>query len=359
MLSQSQKNLEMRKQTPYLLLFFLVVLTANCAGIRYITIDTREPGRIDWIPSIETVVVVNNTVQQPDYLGHSLTLVGQPSRTAMASSENLAFIYTEALAQFIDEEEHFYRVLLYHLPIRTDNNFSSESPLSLGTMATLLRESGADAIISLDRLYMSTNIRATIDQQHGFFRAELIARKQSTIRVYNTDMGGIPSVHYTDSLIWRGNMVQGVSPEFYMANFLPSRTEAMQTLAVRAAERMSQVLSPHWVTQERWFYTTLGARMREGGAFARANQWERALDNWKIAYNSARRAARAKAANNIALAYEMVGDLDNALEWATLAYQLFEQYTTTNSLERRRSLLLRNELQRRVNVRERLMNMME
>ena len=336
----------MKKSTPLFLLIFLTLLLSSCMGIRHITIDTREPGQIDWSPNVLSVVVVNNVVQQPDNIGHNLLRIGSESlERVSASSDSIAFIYTEALAQFIDEEGHFERVLFLHTPIRTDEYFFEDRPLSLDDLRDILRETRADAIISLDRLIMQTEMREHF-QQEGFVFGELAARIQSAVRIYMPTLEGvIPMLynHRPDTLMWRG--------------FVPAREEAMQILAVHTAERMMNRLSPHWVSQERWFYTLFNTRMREGAAFARGNQWDRALERWEGAFHSLRRADKAKAATNIALAYEVLDDLERAHEWATIAHQLFEKHTSPNSLERRRSLLYKNELQRRLNNLNRLLDM--
>ena len=346
----------MKKLTPLFLLISFALTLSNCMGIRHISIDTREPGRIEWSPNVLSVVVVNNVVQQPDDIGHDLLRLGYQSiERASASSDSIAIIYTEALAQFIDEEEHFQRVLFLHTPMRTDEDFLAENPLTLDQMREILRESRADAIISLDRLVIQTAKREILRQEKLLW-GELITRIQSTVRIYKPTMEGIlPAVIQSDSLSWNGFDRTKIMP--HDADILPTREEAMKMIAVRAAERMTNALSPHWASQKRWFYTSLNARMREGVTFARGNQWDRANESWKAAFNSARRTDKAKAATNVALAYEMLDDLENALEWATLAHQLFEENTSPNSLERRRALLHKNELQRRLRNSTRLLDM--
>jgi hypothetical protein len=46
----------------------------------------------------------------------------------------------------------------------------------------------------------------------------------------------------------------------------------------------------------------------------------------------------------------MMDDMNQALEWATLSSDLFNESTEPNSFERKRSLLYKNEIQRRSNA---------
>jgi hypothetical protein len=338
----------MKKITLCFALIAIGLLLSNCAGIRYLSIETREPARIVLPANVSTIIVVNNVVQQPDDIGHNRTRIGRTAwERETASSDSIAIFFTEALAQFLGEEEYFERVLYFHDPIRTDQDFFVERTLSPEKMGEIMRLSGADAIVSLDRLLMQTDITEHF-RTEGFLYCDIIARIQSVIRVYMPTMEGqIPVIHYSDSLRWQGFDLAGRIA--YTDAVLPTREEAMKELAIRAAEKMTNTLSPHWRTQERWFYTSPNARMREGASFAQRNQWENARESWETVFNSRRRGTeKAKAANNIALAYEILDNIERAHEWATIAHRLFEESTAPNSLERRRSLLYKNELERRL-----------
>lgn len=348
----------MKKIILFLFLITIVLLLSSCMGIRNITVDTREPGYITWSPDISSVVIVNNVVQQPDDAGHTIRRFDSPTwERDSVSSENIAIIYTEALAQFIEEEEHFNPVFYIRDPLRTDQNFLEEHPLSPEAMGEIMRKTGADAIISLDRLLIQTELKELFAPS-GFLFGEIVARLHSIIRVYTpTAEGRIPVVRYTDSLSWKG--LDPLGKLEYGIDILPMREEAMKEFVILTAEKMTNVLSPHWTTQKRWYYTSPNSRMREGERFARGSQWDRALERWKTAFENVRGVEKAKAASNIALAYEMSDNIEKAYEWATTANQLFETHTSPNSLERRRSALYKAEIERRQNNANRLLDMME
>jgi hypothetical protein len=64
---------------------------------------------------------------------------------------------------------------------------------------------------------------------------------------------------------------------------------------------------------------------------------------------------KAKLASNIALANEMLDDVENALTWAEIAYRLYEEYGNENSgTDLFRILAFRRELKTRVNDFEKL-----
>ena len=129
----------------------------------------------------------------------------------------------------------------------------------------------------------------------------------------------------------------------------------MKQLAVQAAEKMTYVFAPHWENQNRWYYTLPNALMREGESFAKSANWIAAIEKWEAFFNSrSNKTEKAKAANNIALAREMMDDMMQALEWANISFELFTQSSAPNSLDRKRSLLYKNELERRVSTSNKL-----
>ncbi len=337
----------------HLTLFQIILSTmllVSCSGIKYLTVETREPAQVTLPSNVLSVAVVNNVVQQPDDTGHFTQRLGHSDTDrAKASSDSVALFYTEALAQFLEEEDYFQRVHYLPDPLRKDTDFFREEPVTPETMQEIRKKTGTDAIISLDRLIIETHKRELFHQQ-GYNYADLTGKIQSVMRVYLPTMEGkIPAVHYTDSLQWEGFDIQ--DDRAYAEQMLPSREEAMKLLATRAAEKISDVFAPHWEMQDRWYYTLPGSLMREGEMHAKAAEWLLAIEKWETFYNrSTPKRDKAKAASNIALAYEMLDEMQKSYEWATLAHQLFMDSTSPNSLERRRSLLYQNEIARRMST---------
>lgn len=344
----------MNKTTPILILSLIILLLSSCSGIKYLTVETLEPAQIMLPADVLRVTIVNNVAQQPNNVGHDLIELGQSSpQRVTASADSAAIYYTEALAQFLEEEDYFLRVTYYDQPVRTDKDFFQEQLLPPERMQEIRNKTGADAIISLDRLILETTKQEHFRQQ-GYTYANLNGKINSTIRVYLPTMEGkIPRVQYTDSLNWIGFDIQ--DEKAYAEEMIPTREEAMMILAVNAAEKMTRVFAPHWEMQDRWYYTSSSSLMREGQTLAEKAQWTEAISKWELYFDGqTNKSNKAKAANNIALAYEMLDNMDEAYKWANVANDLFIESSSPNSLERRRSLLFLNEIERRRNTLNRI-----
>lgn len=339
------------------LLIYLLIGTfflSSCAGIKTLTIQTQERAQITLPAHVGKLLIVNNVVSQPSDIGHLKKLQGKTSSTNVSvATDSLSIIYTEALTQFLNEEGFFDTVELYSSRLRTDNNYLSEQPLAPEKMLELKNSSGADAIVSLDKLLVASDWEDLFVQE-GYPYAKLNGKISSTLRVYLPTMEGqIPTVQYTDSLYWEGFDIS--DGKAYAEFVIPDAENALKELAIYAADKMTYVLTPHWVTQERWYYTMTASKMREAEAYVAQARWEEAVASWGDFYNSTKnKTDKAKAASNIALGYEMLDEIETARDWVTIAQKLFEESTPSNSLERRRISIYKTEIERRLDNSNRL-----
>ncbi|HTN67836.1 MAG TPA: DUF6340 family protein [Dysgonamonadaceae bacterium] len=322
--------------------------------MKTLTIQTQEPAQITLPSDVRKLLVVDNAVSQPQDIGHTKKGLGRsPSGKVSVPTDSLPIIFTEALTQFLNEEEFFDEVMLYDKPLRKDSEYWKEEPISPGRMKQLKDATGADAVVSLDKLLVTSDWEDLFIQE-GYPYASLTGKITSTMRVYMPTLDGkIPTVQFIDSLYWEGfDISDGMA---YAEFVIPHAEHALKDLAIYAADKMTFVLTPHWMTQERWYYTLQASTMREGAAFANQAKWQEAVGKWESFYNTSKKKIdKAKAASNIALGYEMLDDIETAHTWITLAQQLFNESTSSGSLERQRSSIYKTEIERRLNTSNKL-----
>lgn len=113
-------------------------------------------------------------------------------------------------------------------------------------------------------------------------------------------------------------------------NNLPSPARVSRRIAYVCGEEYGMRIAPVYVNVERHFYAKakgngVKAEMREAARFAESGDWEQAADVWKAVerYATGQRNHKAagRAAYNMAVAAEVQGDLDVALEWAKISWQ--------------------------------------
>ncbi|NLC50249.1 MAG: hypothetical protein GX762_07775 [Bacteroidales bacterium] len=337
----------MRNIKLFLYLLIGATLVTGCAGIKTLTIQTQEPAQVTLPTNVGKLLIVDNVVGQPYDIGHSKKKLGRSAEKVSVRTDSLSIIFTEALAQFLNEEGFYDEVMLHNKPMRNDKEYWSEKPLSPETMLELKKSSGADAIVSLDKILVASEWEDLFVQE-GYPYAKLSGKIRSTLRVYLPTLEGqIPTVQYIDSLYWEGFDIS--DGRAYAEFVIPHAESALKELASYAADKMTYVLTPHWVTQERWYYTMSSSTMREAEAFVAQAKWEEAIAKWDSFYNSAKnKADKAKAASNIAMGYEMLDDIETARDWVLIAQKLFEEGTPASSIERKRISIYKTEIERRL-----------
>lgn len=337
----------MRNIKLFLYLLIGAILFTGCAGIKTLTIQTQEPAQVILPSNINKLLIVDNTVGQPYDIGHSKKKLGRSTDKISVRTDSLSIIYTEALAQFLNEEGFFDVIMLHDKPMRNDKEYWSEIPITPETMLELKKSTGADAIVSLDKILVASSWEDLFIQE-GYPYAKLSGKISSNIRVYLPTLEGqIPTVQYLDSLYWEGFDIS--DGKAYAEFVIPNAENALKDLAIYAADKMTYVLTPHWVTQERWYYTLPSSTMRQAEAFAEQAKWEEAIAKWESFYNSSKKKTdKAKAASNIAMGYEMLDDIEIAHDWVLIAQKLFEEGTPSSSIERKRISIYKTEIERRL-----------
>ena len=132
----------------------------------------------------------------------------------------------------------------------------------------------------------------------------------------------------------RGNVVDGrkVWNSFYSwaEGYSPGDAKAGVSDPYAAADRLgaglgsyyADIIAPHYVVVTREYYEAGSHELREATAAVERRDWETATDLWEGALNDSNFRTRGKALFNLALAAERTGSLDDALAYATSAYDL-------------------------------------
>ena len=103
---------------------------------------------------------------------------------------------------------------------------------------------------------------------------------------------------------------------------LTSKGDATRYLSNAAGREYAYRIAPMPIRIKRSFRgkAKRAPEVEMGTRYADMGQWEKALETWKSGLGHARDKEAGYLAHNIALAYEVLGDFDNAFRWAQTAY---------------------------------------
>jgi len=303
----------------YILFCFVVLGMASCASIEFLEIDVQKPAQNALPQTVQKVGVVNNAGIQPDNVGHKTKNYINETEIRVAN-DSINEVLTDALAQFLDEEGYFDKVSSFDRALRKDNSFLSERPIDPVIIRQISEALDAEAIISLDRLIMFSELNS--ERIGNGLTADVIKLFiDAKFRTYSNEGVLLSSpVLFQDTLSWNGIR----DGSYYLTDDLPTREGALYQGALYVASEMVKMFTPYWEKQNRWYYTNGGTQMRKASMKASVNDWRDAAIIWGELYEKEKNTKnKAKLASNIALANEMLDDIENALNWTKISSELF------------------------------------
>ena len=295
--------------------------------INYVGIETYNPAEVTFPENVAKVLIVNNAVPQPEDAGYEYTLQGEKQDTCKAKADSALFDACRTLGEAIVEASYFNDVLLYHDAVRKDNQAFLDTKLTQGQVASLCDETGADAVISIDRLLFDMK-KSVGTLGEGYVMGMIDVQMAGVIRSYVPDREApLATVHMKDSIYW----AESADYMPILDKVLPSPENALRGAGKYFGAKVYANFVPHWEKETRWYFTGMGSRWKEASAYAANEKWDMAEDRWSGLYRGTENwKSRAKAASNLALCHEMRGDLKEAYEWAHKSYDLFKRNSGDN-----------------------------
>ena len=174
---------------------------------------------------------------------------------------------------------------------------------------------GADLFLSLDFF-------SSVDGIY-LYESRMAHEKVYTLACWN--VYDLKKVNFERSL-QKLDTIQWVEPVYSLKEakrMLPPRKDAVLNAADIAGSRFAEFLAPHWVEVDRMYYRSGHTELKETDELIAQNQWLEAAKIWKKNTTNTNKSIAAKSMFNMALACEMVGEMDAAMDWAIKSFYVF------------------------------------
>lgn len=117
----------------------------------------------------------------------------------------------------------------------------------------------------------------------------------------------------TDTIKW----IEPVYNKNIAKLFLPSRRDAVLNAADIAGNQLAEFLVPHWLKVERMYYKFGQGELKSANHLIKQNRWIEAAAIYRKNNKNLYKKLASKCMFNMALACEMNGDMEAALDWVT------------------------------------------
>lgn len=306
----------------------LLCLLGSCAVSHEFPIEVFHPAKVELSPTIKNITLVsrnlkyqNDTLQ--NYFSRDSKLV-KDSKPVNIDSIAIQTCF-DSLTLKLQAQQRFSNITA--LPVTGIRRQLTKNivPPTRNFIQKIASDTQADALILLDMFSGFYSIYPVSD--NGRQVAQVVTASiwtiydPSTYRILN---------HSTmiDTLYWDGLD----ELEKYNASRIPTKKDALEIAAGMAGVKYSKNILPYWAVVYRSTLSNNQEDFKKAALLAQQNKWDEASALWETYTESKNKRCRVHALYNLAIASEMNGDIDNAIELIARASKVSHSptYNTEN-----------------------------
>lgn len=211
--------------------------------------------------------------------------------------------------------------------IRGTGTAQFAEPLKWTRVEQICKDYSADALILLETFDSNTSrnfgvkqIKETVDGKEVFYNEHIasidIAVNSGQRIYYPAERKIVDQDVFTDHKGWDGKGRTKKEAE----NRLPKQSQTIEDAGYFAGKQYAHRISPMWIWVSRKYYVKGNDDFKDAKYKVQAKMWEDAAAIWKKYVNDVDIKIAGYACYNMALASEVLGEFDIALDWAQRAY---------------------------------------
>jgi hypothetical protein len=300
------------------------VFFSSCTGLLYTSLDVLRPAKVAFAPDANDLLIINNTVNQPPEYGHKTEFLYETPKNVLIKTDSSSIFCLGALSEDLEGKDFFSSVQLIPNTINNGTDFFNIMNLSDEKVKELCLANHANVILSLDKIKVNDDLTENYLTENNSYLTTLVFKFETYWSIHYLNNPEVTSVQYTDTVYWESESYNRKNA----MNELPDRNDALVDGALNVGHKTVNRFIPYWDKVDRYFFNPGNKLMKRGMDSVYVKNWKSAINLWKIEYNKTKSPRlKAQAANNIAIAYEITGDLDKALIYATQAYYSIGEMT--------------------------------
>jgi hypothetical protein len=207
--------------------------------------------------------------------------------------------------------------------LRNDNNEIGE-PLNFNFINGICKDFNVDALLILENFSENLSTKYYLIRDEGTyyggqeFNATTDVESRSEWRLYRPVEGKLAlRFQLRDSIFW--DISRYTIKDLYSQ--MPRTKEALIGGGIAAGLKISRLIGQNWITQTRYYFMTGNPDIDAAVPLIMENKWEEAAAIWTKYATVESKRVRGKVEFNLALASEMSGNLDLAIEWGLKSFK--------------------------------------
>lgn len=315
-------------------------LFSSCAApYRSLTVETARPSTHLLPTNIRSLTLVNRAITNDfkNFNEDSLQqyFYNKGFKVSSVVLDSLAADTTlKALGQLLYESGRYDVVIPEARNLNRDLKFYLvPESLDWDEVASICQDFNTDALMVIERYYdkiiTAYNVYAGFNGEPQYAFASIDSKYDAVVKVYDPAKREIiRQLVVDDTISWRD---QDNSTKALFER-LPSIKKCLIQSGIQVALDIDNHFSPAWVKDNRLYFLLADGDQTKIQNWADNNEWQQAYDYWNKFANNPKPALKSKAEFNLALAAEMLGDIDLAIDWANKSYHTRYMNQTNNYL---------------------------
>ena len=295
-----------------ILSFFLLALNLSSCMItdsaRTTQIEIMKPALFNLPNEIKTVAIINRATYQRDSVPFQYLNVYNIQTDTLVKYGMLSNNCVDALSGFFEKEGYFGKVKNYRDSL------------------SVIYPKNETGILTPEKLFQKTKSDICIFLDH--FKFNVIAMYGFNDVVLNGAALSWAIAIKTDSVSYLYNQMDTLA---YEATDFPLNLNdhaKLNLLVNNSSEYLGRFFGskiiPTWLMVERLYYKSNNQNMLLAEKYALNNEWLKAAEIWNKQSKNKNPRMAAKACYNMALACEMEGKLDNAIDWLVQSHSMLK-----------------------------------
>lgn len=320
------------------------MISSSCISTQSLTIEIPQKSRNELPQNIQSLLLVNRTVN------NQYTNLDTDSLQKIFYEQNFNYdtiindlqtvdTTLKALGELLFESERYDIVIPEDRFLKFGKNTFLTLEMPWDEVKELCKTYNTDAVLSLDhfKTRISTNYEKEnfYDPTRGdFSSADLAQMKiyyEALFRVYDPVQEKILLREFLrDTIIWED---ADVSTSTLFDRFTPVK-KALSEAGIAVALDLTDKISTVWREEKRQYFSTSNSDLKLASHFVANNNWKPAMALWNdIAEKTKSKSLKSKAEFNLAVGYELEGNLQQAISWALKSYNTMYRIVTYDYLE--------------------------
>lgn len=295
-----------------ILSFFLLALNLSSCMItdsaRTTQIEIMKPALFNLPNEIKTVAIINRASYQRDSVPFQYLNVYNIQTDTLVKYRALSNNCVDALSGFFEKEGYFGKVKNYRDSLSV---IYPKNETGILTPEKLFQNTKSDICIFLD------HFKFNVIAMYGFNDVVLNGAALSWAIAIKTD---------TVSYLYNQMDTLAYEPTDFPLNL--NDHAKLNLLVNNSSEYLGRFFGskiiPTWLMVERLYYKSNNQNMLLAEKYALNNEWLKAAEIWNKQSKNKNPRMAAKACYNMALACEMEGKLDNAIDWLVQSHSMLK-----------------------------------